>query len=148
MKIIERLLMMRKYNNSNGKFELDQSSLISVLHTGWGCNINADIITDNDKLRLVCLLFHDGNIDKLHRLVDGVTNRNQLDDPNLSPRGIFENLALDFNNGNIQLSLPPKTHDIPGLDLERVNPNDETRIRIKRDCACNILWDMFPFIQI
>jgi hypothetical protein len=62
----------------------------------------------------------------------GVNTREQLDDPNQHPKMIYTLLGLDFNNQEIQLDLPAAADDVDGFfDL---NPNDDRRIRIVRDC--------------
>ena len=72
------------------------------------------------------------NSDKLYCLAKGGNNRNDLNDPGLSPRGIFQVLSLNFNNNEIILELPDEAVDIDGYD--GLNPNDMSRIRIQRDC--------------
>ena len=88
---------------------------------------------DNDKLRLFGLLFLENNLDKLHRLSMGVTGRNQLEDPDLRLKGLYQLIAIDFNNDKIMIELPSKSSDIKVDELDDLDPNIETRIRIKRD---------------
>ena len=86
---------------------------------------------DNDKLRLFGLLFHENNSNKLHRLSVGITSRNQLDDPSLQLKGLFQLIALDFNNGNLKISLPPKASDLDEWEIDELDANDSSRIRIE-----------------
>ena len=130
IKLIQLLLEYRVKDNSN-VFHLDQTSFIGTIETMWGCEIASGTIVDNDKIRLIGLLFIDNNSDKLYRLAQGVNNRQDIDDPALSPRAIFELLSLDFNNNEIILELPDEVMDIDGC--EGLDPNDISRIRIKRD---------------
>ena len=60
---------------------------------------------DNDKLRLFGLLFHEDNSDKLHCLSIRITSCNQSEDPDLILKGLFQLLALDFNNGDFYVQL-------------------------------------------
>ena len=138
-KIIERLMMLRKIDESSNKYELNQSYFLSLLETSWGMDIQADRITDNDKLRLFGLLFLSKNEEKLHRLAEGISSRQQLDDPSSNIKYIFQNLALDFNNSDIIVELPEKSLDIPEIELDELNGNDESRIRIQRDSEKYVL---------
>ena len=104
-----------------------------------GGELSSDKTEDNDKLRLFGLLFHEDNSDKLHRLSIGITSRNQLEDPELTLKGIFQLLALDFNNGDIWVTLPPKSTDHDKDDLEELDANDPKRMRIKRDGMHNLI---------
>ena len=63
----------------------------------------------------------------------GITSRNQLEDPNLVLKGLFQLLALDFNNGDLYIQLPDKSTDLNEDDLDDLDANDTERIRIKRD---------------
>ena len=58
--------------------------------------------------------------------------RDHHDDPGFSPKEIFQNIALSFNNDDIELHLPGDAYDLIGI--EDINPNDPDRIRITRDC--------------
>ena len=132
IKIIGILLSLRRLNSDN-VFDLEQNVLLRMMDTQWGGDLSSDKTEDNDKLRVFGLLFHEDNSDKLHRLSVGITSRNQLEDPELSLKGIFQLLALDFNNGGFYVSLPPKSLDLDEDDLDELDPNDSARIRIKRD---------------
>ena len=48
-------------------------------------------------------------------------------------KGIFKAISHEFNNENIIIELPSKAEDIEGIENESLDPNDATRIRIKRD---------------
>ena len=132
VKIIGILLSLRRLNSDN-VFNLEQNVLLQMMDTQWGGNLSSDKMEDNDKLRVFGLLFHEDNSDKLYCLSIGITSRNQLEDPKLTLKGIFQLLALDFNNGNIWVTLPPKSTDLNKDDLEELDANDPKRMRIKRD---------------
>ena len=132
IKILKVLLSLRKMNG-DGVFELQQDRFISLLESQWGTALSSDNVEDNDKVRLFGLLFLDRNADKLHRLLMGVSNRSQLEDPNLVLKGLFELLALEFNNNEIVIPLPEKSCDLNNDELIGLDPNDGTRMRISRD---------------
>ena len=136
VKIIGLLLSLRK-EDEEGKYNLNQDMILSMIYTQWGEHISAEKTEDNDKLRLFGLLFLESNLDKLHRLSLGVTGRNQLEDPDLILKGLFQLLAIDFNNENIKVDLPSKSTDLNSDELDHLDPNDESRIRIKRDGKYN-----------
>ena len=94
VKIIGLLLSLRK-EDEEGKYNLNQDMILSMIYTQWGEHISAEKTEDNDKLRLFGLLFLESNLDKLHRLSLGVTWRNQLEDPDLILKGLFQLLAID-----------------------------------------------------
>ena len=98
----------------------------------WSADVGAATTKDNDKIQLICVLFCKENNDKLYRLSQGVSNRVDLNDPLLSLKAIFQIFALDFNNSELKMELPPEASDINGShDLD---PNDASQLRIKRDC--------------
>ena len=136
VKIIGLLLSLRK-EDEEGKYNLNQDMILSMIYTQWGEHISAEKTEDNDKLRLFGLLFLESNLDKLHRLSLGVTWWNQLEDPDLILKGLFQLLAIDFNNENIKVDLPSKSTDLNSYELDHLDPNDESRIRIKRDGKYN-----------
>jgi len=112
--------------NDKGHYVLNQTSIIGLMETQWGEGISADTITENDKLRFFYLIFTaDDSASKLQCLL---IIRNELEDPMLTLRAIFQFLALDFNNAAIKVELPDAACDIEDLDA-----NDGQRIRIKRD---------------
>ena len=132
VKIIALLLSLRKLGD-DGIYTLKQDMILSMISTQWGATISADKTEDNDKLRLFGLLFLESNLDKLHCLSLGVTGRNQLEDPDLLLKGLFELLAMDFNNEMTIVQLPSKSSDLNENELDNLDPNDASRIRIKRD---------------
>ena len=107
--------------------------ILSMIYTQWGEHISADKTEENDKLRLFGLLFLVSNLGKLRWLSFGVTGRNQLKDPDLLLKGLFQLLAIDFNNENIQVDLLSKSTNLNADELDHLDPNYESRIRIKRD---------------
>ena len=131
VKLIGILLELR-ITNSDNLYNLDQTGFIAKMETMWGADSTSASLEDNDKLRLIGLLFLERNSDKLYRLAQGVNSRNDIDDPGLSPRSIFQFLSLDFNNNDINSELPDEAVDIEGYD--DFDANDMSRIRIQRDC--------------
>ena len=80
-RIIERLLAMRKYNDTTKKYELDQNKVLEILLNMWGQSSPSKILHYNDR---VCLF---GILMTIHRyctyfkrLAEGVGNKNVLDD--------------------------------------------------------------------
>ena len=113
---------------------MTQDVILGIISTQWGEHVSsADKTEDNDKLRLFGLLFLEQNLDKLHRLSLGVTGREQLEDPDLLLKGLFQLLAMDYNNENVRVHLPLKASDITDAEIDYLDANDETRIRIQRD---------------
>ena len=66
------------------------------------------------------------------RLAEGCTTRNHIDDPSFSPKQIFQNVALSFNDERINIQLPSDAYDLIGI--EDIDANDPDRVRITRDC--------------
>ena len=75
--------------------------------------------------------------DHLHKLCDGVKDRDSLDNPALSSREIFAELALAFNNKEIEIQLPDAAYDLEYIHL--LDANDPSRISIGRDCKSPLL---------
>ena len=67
----------------------------------------------------------------LQRLSDGVTSRDSLDNPSLSLKQIFVEIALAFNNDEIVVTLPDEAYDLEYIHL--LDANDDDRISIQRD---------------
>ena len=133
VKLIEILLSLRRIGDV-GEYNLTQDVILGIISTQWGEHVSsADKTEDNDKLRLFGLLFLEQNLDKLHRLSLGVTGREQLEDPDLLLKGLFQLLAMDYNNENVRVHLPLKASDINDAEIDYLDANDETRIRIQRD---------------
>ena len=132
LRIIELLLRMRKLGDDDSYF-LDQTSLLSILETKWHLEQNSMHIESNDKLRLFGLLFLEKNTAKLHRLAEGISTRQQLDNPAEGLNYIYQELALDFNNDGICIELPAKAMDLDNFERNELDANDPTRTRINRD---------------
>ena len=115
LRIIELLLRMRKLGDDDSYF-LDQTSVLSILETKWHLEQNSMHIESNDKLRLFGLLFLEKNTAKLHRLAEGITTRQQLDNPAEGLNYIYQELALDFNNDDICIELPAKAMDLDSFE--------------------------------
>ena len=54
-----------------------------------------------------------------------------LDDPEYSLQKIFQNTAFQFNDEHVVIYLSTKTYGMDNINL--IDPNDMTRIRIQRD---------------
>ena len=67
----------------------------------------------------------------IQRLSDGVADRSSLDDPELSLKQLFMELALAFNNDDIELTLPDAAYDLDNVNS--LDPNDNSRVTIQRD---------------
>ena len=132
--ILKIIMNLRKFDEENNKYELDQDRVLGLLETQYGLGVSAQTVEENDKLRIYGLLFLPSNYHKLSRLGRGVGDRQDLDDPEQSMKGIFEAISYEFNNENIIIELPSKAEDIEGIENESLDPNNATRIRIKRDC--------------
>ena len=107
--------------------------MIGLLETQYILGVSAQNTEDNDKLRLYGLLFIPRNFTKLSRLGRGVGCRQDPEAPKRSIKSIFEEISHEFNNEDIKIELPQKSYDTNGIDDDELDPNDETRIRIKRD---------------
>ena len=139
--ILKIIMNLRKFDEDNNKYDLDQNRVLGLLETQYGLGVSAQTVEENDKLRIYGLLFIPSNYHKLSRLGRGVEDRQDLDDPERSIKGIFESISLEFNNENITIELPSKAEDIEGIENETLDPNDATRIRIKRDGKwCNKVY--------
>ena len=131
--ILKILMNLRKFEEENNRYVLDQDRVIGLLETQYGLGVSAQTIEDNDKLRIYGLLFIPTNYHKLCRLGRGVGSRHDLDDPEKSIKGIFEQIAHEFNNENIVVELPAKAEDIEQINDEDLDANDPARVRINRD---------------
>ena len=79
--ILKILMNLRKFEEANNRYVLDQDRVIGLLETQYGLGVSAQTIEDNDKLRIYGLLFIPTNYHKLCRLGRGVGSRQDLDDP-------------------------------------------------------------------
>ena len=69
----------------------------------------------------------------LQNFCDGLINRDALDNPELSLKRIFVELALAFNDEEVVDNyLPNEAKDLEHIHL--LDVNDENRILIQRDC--------------
>ena len=69
--------------------------------------------------------------DHIQRLIEGVNSRAALDNPSLSLKQNFTEVALAFNNNEIHINLSDGVMDLENISL--LNANDQSRIRIQRD---------------
>ena len=74
------------------------------------------------------------------KLAEGVTSRDDIDSAELSVTQMFQNLAFTFDNADIVVKLPEAAYDLE--NIEDINPNDLTRIRIHRDSMYYLLCCM------
>ena len=73
----------------------------------------------------------------LQWLCDSVTSRDSLDDPELSLKQIFVEIALAFNNEQVEVRYPDEAYDLEYIHL--LDPNDDDRIVIQRDRKHNCI---------
>ena len=50
------------------------------------------------------------------RLSEGCTTRQSIDDPNFSPKQIFQTIAVSYNNESVHISLPDGIDDVDGAE--------------------------------
>ena len=66
------------------------------------------------------------------RLAEGCTTRQSIDNPNFSPKQIFQTIAFSYNNESIHIKL---LEDIDYADvMEEIDANDIIRIMRTRYC--------------
>ena len=68
-------------------------------------------------------------------------SRCHIDDSTYSVWQMLQNMVLQFNNERLVLTLPPDVDDL--ADTEEIDANDNSRIRITRNCKYNILFICF-----
>ena len=66
------------------------------------------------------------------KLAEGVTSRHALDSSELNNSQMFQNLAFAFNNKDVKVIIPDDAYDLE--NIEEIDSNDITRIRIHQDC--------------
>ena len=122
---------MKGGGGGSNSYTLDQTRFIYSLKNQWG---GADIaaMTDNDKLRVFGLLLsREENKYIAQRLCHGIKDRQQFEDPKFRLQEMMQKIALDFNDEDIRVELPPDAEDLDNYIL--LDPNDEYRINILRD---------------
>ena len=130
-KIIERLLAIRK-RGEHGKYTLSQTKMLQVLSNQWGEGAPSTKLHRNDQVRLFGILMTlPENRKYFQRLVERVTSRRHIYNPEFSLKQIYQSLAFLFNNESIQIVQPSEAFDLDKID--NVDPNDPSRIRIRRD---------------
>ena len=65
-------------------------------------------------------------------LAEICTTRQSIDDPNFSPKQIFQTIASSYNNESIHIKLQDDINDVDGI--EEIDINNISRIMITRDC--------------
>ena len=134
--IIKILLSMREGGGGDKLYKLDQTRFLYSLRNQWG---GADVaaMTDGDKLRVFGLLLaREENKYIAQRLCDRIKDRQHFEDPRFRLQEMMQKLALDFNNEDIRVELPPDAEDLD--DFVLLNPNDPCRIKIMRDCEYSV----------
>ena len=142
MKIIKSLISMRKQNDAGNEYELDQSFYLATLQRMWGESRPCMQLQHNDRVRVYGLVMaKEDNREIYQRLAEGVTSRRSLDDPALSLKQMFQNIAVEFNNDDIMVELPADAFDMDCI--VDINPNDYSRMRITRDCKFIIIFILY-----
>ena len=112
---------------------MDQSRTIGILSNIWGSVRPAAIIHHNDRVRVFGIVMTiEENCYMYQRLAEGCTIRQYIDDPNFSPKQIFQTIAFSYNNESIHIKFPDDIDDVDGM--EEIDVNDISRIMITRDC--------------
>ena len=65
------------------------------------------------------------------RLAEGCTSRRSLDEPTLSLKHIFLNIAVEFKNKMVIVNLPADAYDIDVI--VNTNPNDYNMMQVTQD---------------
>ena len=111
---------------------LEQTSIVLFLKQIWGRDSISLAPHPNDQVQLYGIVMSIPEFQfTLQRLCDGVTSRDTLDDPGLSLKHFFVEIALAFNNEEIVVHVPDEAYDIEYIHL--LDPNDDDRIVIQRD---------------
>ena len=138
VKIIGVILAFRK-ENTDGKFVLDQTRVLSMFSNMWGASLPVNILHFNNRTRLYGIIMSvPSNRHINQRLAEGVTSRRHIDNLTYSVRQMFQDLVLQFNDERVAVAMPPDFDDL--ADTEEINANDNSRIRIARNCKYNILF--------
>ena len=137
VKLVQVILCKRKLVES--KYHLDQSVVLDMCSTMWGASKPVSYIHHNDRVRIFGIVMTlPENREMFGRLANGPSTRNQIDDIAYHPKQIFQYFALAFNNESIIVELPSDAYDCKSI--EKIDPNDITRIRITRDCKFAIMF--------
>ena len=124
-RIIEQLLVMRKYSDVTRKYVLDQNDLLDFLLNMWGQSAPSKVLHFNDRVCLFGIIMTiPKNRPYFERLAKGVANKNVLDDVDYNPKNIFQKLTWDFCNDSIVIQLPANASNVTGY--ESLNANDPT----------------------
>jgi len=131
VKIIEKLLTIRK-RNENGFYTLSQDFILNGISNMWGTGSPSTELHHTDRVCLFGILMTiPENREYFQRLAEGSTTRRHLDDPEFLLKQIYQKLVYSFNNELVQIALPHESLDLE--KIENINPNDYSRIRIRRD---------------
>ena len=130
-KIIDRILALRRLDD-DGKYIIDQKHFIGQLENVWGAGAIDTAPHHNDRVRLFGIIMTIPSYRETYqKLAEGVKERYAIDDPSLNFPEMFQNLAFAFNNEEVVVTLPEGAFDLP--NIEEIDANDMTRIRIIRD---------------
>ena len=102
MKIVDILIALRK-KQYDGRYTLPQDRLLKLLSNQWGHAKPSSTIHHIDRVRVYGIVMSiPKNRPQYERLAGGCTVREHHDDPGFSPKEIFQNIALSFNNDDIE----------------------------------------------
>ena len=133
--------------NDDGKYTMQQEVFMEMLQNVWGDNTVDIMPHHNDRVRLFGIIMYLPEFrDIYQKLGEGVTSRYDIDSSELSVTQMFQNLAFFFNNTEIVVKLPEAAYDLQ--NIEDIDPNDSTRIRIHRDSMYYLLCCMTSFLII
>ena len=130
--IITRIMMLRRQDD-HGRYCLKQEVFIGMMQNVWGKNAVDITPHHNDRVRLFGIIMSLPEYREVYqKLAEGMTSRHGLDSSELNNSQMFQNLAFAFNNEDVKVTIPEDAYDLE--NIEEINANDITRIRIHRDC--------------
>ena len=139
-KILGRLLALRNCG-FDGIYTLDQKSLLEMLGTYWGDGAVSSVIHPNDRARVFGIIMTMEEYRPIfEKLALGVTHQSDIDDISMSIERMFQLVSISFNNEMVTIEMPDEAYDVPNIEL--IDLNDPTRIRITRDWMwCKNIWE-------
>jgi len=131
MKITKSLIAMRK-QDTDGVFRLDQNRVLTNLPDAWGSSSSIIAFHHNDQVRNYDVtMTMPENREIYQRLSEGCEAHKYYADPIFSSKQMFQAI-LSFNNADAVIESPGDAFDMDGIN--DIDPNDQSRIRIERDC--------------
>ena len=135
-RIVERLLALQKLNWDDS-YVLEQSEIVDMFHHSWGKSAVVTTPTANDRLHVFGIIMTQTECRPLLQCIcDGAVDRPVLDNPELSLQHMFSELALSFNNQEVEVSIPKDAYNLQYIHL--LDANDMDRITIQRDCKYSL----------